>query len=931
MFIKSYLQPETWSRCQVEYFERCFIEYQPLESGDMRDSDVKNVRDVKGTHTRRAKLETVKLNISEDKQRENVTLHKDNEGENAWKNIINALSEWIFLSDTEGCILRTNQACEKYTKIPYDKIIGKSCCKIIHGSTKPLPDCAMQQMLRTGRRANSEIHLPDGRWITISVEPVKDKDGKIVNAIHFIRDITQQKTTAETLKDSEQKFKSIFENANDAISYLDFSGKILDINKKGVELHGGRKKDIVNKHFTKLGVLSFKDIPKYIRLFKNILLGDEPTLTVQINKKNGETKSLECSISIIKTDTISPKIMVVARDITNRKHTENILRKNEQMLRSIIDHSIEMFYIHDTDHQLTYVSPQCMTIFGYTPEEMMVNWTTLVTDNRINVKGFELTEKAIKTGRKQKPYLLEIKRKDGNLKIVEIDESPLKDNKGKVTAVTGALRDITESKHVEDALQKSEEKFRDLAEQSPNMIFINKKGKVVYANKRSSEIMGYERDEFYSNDFNFLNLIAPESIEKIKSAFNRHLNEQEVEPYEYTLVTKDGKRIEAIITTKMIEYEGAKSILGIVTDITERKKAEDELRDHEARYRGLFDNASDAIFLMDFDKFIECNNKTLEIYNCTSEQIIGKTPYEYFSPEFQPDGRKSREKALEKINLAQSGQHQFFEWRHLKYDGTPFDAEIYLNPIELAGKIYIQAVVRDITSRKKAEENILRYQEQLKSLASQLTLTEEKERYRIATELHDHISQYLAVSRIKLDEILHSSSSAEERKIIKQINQWLNHAMEESRTLTFDLSSPILHELGFERAVAAWLEDEIQRKHKIETEFLSDQLPKPLDDDICVLLFRNVREILFNIIKHAHAGKVKVSVITVNGNIQVKVEDDGVGFDPAEVAATAAIKSKFGLFSIRERLEHFGGHMEIDSSPGKGCRITLLAPLKKDD
>ena len=153
--------------------------------------------------------------------------------------------------------------------------------------------------------------------------------------------------------------------------------------------------------------------------------------------------------------------------------------------------------------------------------------------------------------------------------------------------------------------------------------------------------------------------------------------------------------------------------------------------------------------------------------------------------------------------------------------------------------------------------------------------------------------------------------------------------MEESHSLTFDLSSPILHELGIERAIAAWLEDEVQEKHKIKTQFQTDGLVKELDNDICVLLFRNVRELLFNVVKHSHAKHVKVSIRKKKNNIQIIVEDDGVGFNPVEEAATAAINTKFGLFSIRERLEHFGGNIEIDSAPGKGCRITLIAPLKK--
>ncbi len=965
-----------------------------------------------------------------------------------WLDIVNAFSDIVILTDIEGHILQVNKAGENFTGIPSQKMIGKSCCTLFHGSKKQFHDCPMQKMLQTGRRANAEYYLPGGQWVAITVEPIKDKEGKILNSVHIIRDITQQKQLEKTLKDSEEKFKSIFENATDAITYLDLTGKILDVNKQVVNFGNGSKEDSINKKFTDINVLSLKDIPKYLKLFHSVITGKKATVVVEVYSKKGEKRFLESSATLIKSETGPKRIMVISRDITERKQAEVLLMENEQKLRSIIEHSIELFYIHDMNHMLTYVSPQCKKILGYTPEEMMVKWTSLASDNPINTKGFELTEKAIKTGKKQDTYLLELKKKDGKLIIVEVDESPIKNQKGKVIGITGALRDITENKHIAEVLRESEEKFKNLAEQSLNMIFINRQGKVVYTNKRSSEILGYDREEYYADDFNFLSLIAPESIETIKAAFSRHLKEQEVEPYEYTLVSKDGRRIEAIITTKLIDYEGAKSILGIVTDITQRKKvenalrkseekwrllyenlpggsfvvngdyiiedvndilcvltgftreelvghrcdiicpkgphkcpifdlgkiridnnetavkrkdgtllpilksarkipfadkevivesfqditdrkkAEDELKKSEARYHNLFNNANDAIFIMDFDTFIDCNNKTLEIFGSTNDNIIGKTPYAPFSPEIQPDGCNSKEKSLEKISRAHSGQSQFFEWRHLRYDGTPFDAEVSLSPVEIQGRTYIQAMVRDITERKKAQENILRYQNQLKSLASQLTLSEEKERYRIATELHDHISQYLAVSMMKLDELLNKSDSEEKEKIIEQINEWLQHAMDESHSLTFDLSSPVLHELGFERAVAAWLEDEVQGKHNIVTEFKSDGIPKSLNEDICVLLFRSVREILFNVIKHAHAKKVKVYIKVVNNNIKIRVEDNGVGFKPDEVAANAFIQSKFGLFSIQERLEYFGGNLEIDSKPGQGCRITLIAPLK---
>jgi signal transduction histidine kinase len=232
--------------------------------------------------------------------------------------------------------------------------------------------------------------------------------------------------------------------------------------------------------------------------------------------------------------------------------------------------------------------------------------------------------------------------------------------------------------------------------------------------------------------------------------------------------------------------------------------------------------------------------------------------------------------------------------------------------------------------RKRAEKRTREYQAQLKSLASQLTLSEERERRRITTVLHATIGQSLASSKIELDALRHSVSPRDPGQVLKEVSDSLGKNINTIRSLMFDLSFPILYELGFEMAVAAWLADQIQKKHGIATEFEDDEQPKPLDDDVRVFLFRDVRELLVNVVKHAQAKKVKVSIRKVGSEIHVGVEDDGVGFDPAEVAAKAVKAGGFGLFSIRERLEQLGGHLEIESEPGRGTKAALIAPLKQE-
>ena len=185
-----------------------------------------------------------------------------------------------------------------------------------------------------------------------------------------------------------------------------------------------------------------------------------------------------------------------ASEVVQTSRSVDALRKSEEKLRTIIEHSNELFYIHDTEHTLTYASQTSVDLLGYTPEEMMMKWTELATDNPINQKGLEVTEKGIATGEKQAPYLLELAKKDGTSVWLEIDESPVKDASGKAVAIAGAARDVTEQKRTEQRLLKSEKGFRDLFDSITDLIYTQDlDGRFINVNRGMCNVFGYERDE----------------------------------------------------------------------------------------------------------------------------------------------------------------------------------------------------------------------------------------------------------------------------------------------------------------------------------------------------------------------------------------------------------------------------------------------------
>jgi signal transduction histidine kinase len=232
----------------------------------------------------------------------------------------------------------------------------------------------------------------------------------------------------------------------------------------------------------------------------------------------------------------------------------------------------------------------------------------------------------------------------------------------------------------------------------------------------------------------------------------------------------------------------------------------------------------------------------------------------------------------------------------------------------------------EIRTRKQAQTELIVYQNQLRSLASELSLAEERTRRQIATDVHDRIGQNLAIAKMKLQHLSETVKGPQIKPTIDEIKEIIADAIESTRTLTFEISPPVLYELGFEAAIE-WLLRKARKQQHLKTDFQTDGQKKPLDENISVFLFQAVRELLINVAKHAKARNVVVSVCRLDDHIQVSVTDDGIGFDKNKLESVHPNPSGFGLFSIRERLSYIGGKLHIESQPGKGAEFTITAPL----
>jgi signal transduction histidine kinase len=239
--------------------------------------------------------------------------------------------------------------------------------------------------------------------------------------------------------------------------------------------------------------------------------------------------------------------------------------------------------------------------------------------------------------------------------------------------------------------------------------------------------------------------------------------------------------------------------------------------------------------------------------------------------------------------------------------------------------LLVVCFLTDVSARREAERRIVDYQEKLRKMSFDAALTEERERRRIAADLHDRIGQSLALSQMKLASMPRSGS---ERTAVDEAIELLAQSIIDTRTLIFDLSPPILYELGLKEALS-WLAEDLGKRWGLEVELDADQTTKPLADTCAALVFRAVRELLTNVVKHARVSAAKVSLRRQGDAIQIDVEDRGVGFDSGTMHSDVGSGGQFGLFSVREQMSRLGGTVEIASGQQRGTRVSLRLPIQK--
>jgi len=553
-----------------------------------------------------------------------------------------------------------------------------------------------------------------------------------------------------------------------------------------------------------------------------------------------------------------------------------------------------------------------------------------ITCVRVIFEGREFkTDNFRQTQWVQSADILAGNKKSGVVEVYYLQECPqsdegpfLKEERKLLNTLAERLGYIVKHRQVEEALRESEEIFSQFMNHSPIYVFFKDENiKAIRLSSNYTEMLGRPLCELLGKNMDAL--FPPELAKSMIADDKRILKEGKPIEFEEEL---NGRFYSTIKFP--IHREGKPAYLaGFTVDITERKKAEEALQKNLTLYRGLIETTDTGFVIIDQEgNVLDANQEYVRLSGHEYlGQILGRNVVEW-TVDYE------KEKNAEAVGKCfREGQIRNLEIGYVNAQGKITPIEINATVVKVDGTAQILTLCRDITERKRAEKKLAGYRDRLRAMSSKLLLAEEHQRHQIAAKLHDSIGQDLALSVLKLDTLKKSVSSKDIAAELDKVKKTIEKTIQDTRTLSFDLSSPTLYRFGFVRAIEQWISEQVQGKHGIKATFVENGKIGPLDEDVSIVLFQAAREVLINVIKHAHAKSVKVSIRPIDGKIETIIEDDGVGFETSEIGSFIDKNSGFGLFNIRERLNYLGGDIKIESRPGHGTRITLIAPLQTEE
>ena len=531
-------------------------------------------------------------------------------------------------------------------------------------------------------------------------------------------------------------------------------------------------------------------------------------------------------------------------------------------------------------------------------------------------------ERELRQYRRRKVYSFmqhyRIRNAEGEYRWIEDRTMAIRGAGGHITGYQGIILDVTDSKTVHDM-------YEAVVQNSLQGLVILQKRRILYANPAFCRSSGYTLEELLvMSPARVERLIVPEDRQKAWQYYADRVAENNAPPlYEARLVDKWGRKRWNEVASTVITLNGETAVVFALVDIHERREAIKALRESEERYRVLANVAPEAIFLCDRKgRVIFANPLAAAYVGLTPQQLVGHSHKDIFPANVARDNQRRLARIFRTGKpLIHPGQ--------INFQGQTLCVEYHLVPVRDAqGRVSsVMGIIRDITKHKTEASQLQATHHKLRQLTAQVTLAEEMERRRVAREIHDTIGQSLILAKMKAGTLAAGIGGGNAARAAAEIQSILDQAVRATRSLTEQLSPAALQMLGLEPALE-WLAREVSSQHGLNIAFRNDGQAKLLSEQNRIALFRAVRELLLNVVKHGKTTRVFVSVKRHDGWACVRVRDNGVGFDTARLEHPSKVNS-MGLFHILEQIKGLGGSMKVTSAPGRGTTVTLNVPLER--
>ncbi|NHZ86434.1 MAG: PAS domain S-box protein [Planctomycetia bacterium] len=818
------------------------------------------------------------------------------------------------------------------------------------------------------KKKNGELY-----WESATISPILDNNNNITHFLAVKEDITKKKEIVGELMEREEKYRTLTQNLNVGVyrSTPGKNGRFIEVNPTFLKIFGFRSKNELERYKT----VDFYSNPLERDRIENklaakgFLINEE----AQLRKKDGSIFFASISSTSAK-DELGNVIHNdgIVEDITERKEMMERILKERDRSQLYLDIAGVMFLALDRKGDIILANQKTCEIIGTTEKNLIgKNWfdNYLPKEIQLNTKDVFniLMNGNAKLGEFHENDILTA---SGEKRLIAWQNRTINDETGKILGIISSGLDITESKEDEKLRKQLYETSRNLAESLDIDIVLHRMSKQARALLKCSGVTVYmiEDDKktlkpvvAYDPPYTKQVLATKIDIDKsytgqaIKAKkgkiFNYHNNIKGafhikgtpktdtdniiVSPLEIdgeiigalTLVRsktpftdKDLSIVNTFAVYGSTAIKNANSHKQILHEIEERKQAQALLKESHDRYESIFNGATDGIIYTSLDgNIISANSSIAELFSIKRKDLVGKNAIELAKSETSGATLK---RFLEFINRILKGEE--IRDYSIKTNGR----ELEFSSKKGKGKPDITIMVRDVTERNKARENVTLHQKNLQSLSNELAMAEEKARRRLAITLHDKLGQSLVLANLKNNELNKIVVKSEQKKIISEISGFLEDAINESRNITYELSPPVLYEMGLIPAIN-WKLDEIEKNNKIKTSSINRSKSYEVGKREQIILYRSINELLQNVLKHSKAKDVNITFRLLTNDYRITVSDNGIGFDLKTMRDKALSEKKFGLFSIMERIKYIGGSVEIDTKPRKGTKVVINMPIKK--